>query len=105
MEKVEMMIDSGTATLVEELRERAGAFVNSHVDLWVTVEDDGTLILAGQDPAALFQAAADWLEQGPACTVVDTRWGCGTTEPAFTLCLFLRPPGAELTPQRTAERV
>ncbi|MFI9102872.1 hypothetical protein ACIGXA_20355 [Streptomyces fildesensis] len=100
-----MTTDSGTATLVEELRERAGAFVNSHVDLWVTVEDDGTLILAGQDPAALFQAAADWLGDGPACAVVDTRWERGTAEPAHTLRLYLRPPGAELTPQRTAERV
>ncbi len=100
-----MMTDCGTAVLVEELRERAGAFVNSHVDLWVTVEDDGTLILAGQDPAPLFQAAADWLAEGPACTVVDTRWERGTAEPAYTLYLYLRPPGAELTVQRTAERV
>ncbi|MCZ4119996.1 hypothetical protein [Streptomyces sp. H39-S7] len=100
-----MMTDSGTATLVEELRERAGAFVNSHVDLWLTVEDDATLILAGQDPVALFQAAADWLGDGPACTVADTRWDRRTTEPAHTLSLYLRPPGVELAPQRTAERV
>ncbi|MDJ0346508.1 hypothetical protein QMK19_39670 [Streptomyces sp. H10-C2] len=100
-----MMTDSGLATLVEELRERAGAFVNTHVDLWVGAEDDGTLTLAGQDPAALFQAAADWLVDGPACTVVDTRWNRRTAEPAHTLRLYLRPPGAELPPQRTAEGV
>ena len=27
--------------MVEELRERVSTFVNDHVDLWVTVEDDG----------------------------------------------------------------
>ncbi|MFI0897270.1 hypothetical protein [Streptomyces sp. NPDC020983] len=78
----------------EELRERAGAFVNSHVDLWVAVEDDGTLVLAGQNPGDLLQAAADWLADDPRYAVPALVWSCGEQEPAYTARLTLRrtPP-------------
>ena len=77
------------------LRERAGVFVDKHVDLWVTVEDEGALVLAGQDPVALFSAAADWLREEPHHTVQDVRWERRDTEPAYALRLLLSRPAAE----------
>nr|WSX76193.1 hypothetical protein OH826_21560 [Streptomyces sp. NBC_00899] len=78
-------------SVAEELRERAGAFVNSHVDLWVTVEDDGTLVLAGESPKDLLQAAADWLAEGPEYAVTALDWRCQAGQPAYTARLTLRP--------------
>lgn len=77
-----------------ELRERASSFVNNHIDLWVTVEDDGTLILAANDATALLRAAADWLGEDPDRTVADVRWECRATEPTHTMRLTLRDLGA-----------
>ncbi|MHA6757063.1 hypothetical protein ACXKR8_000660 [Streptacidiphilus sp. PAMC 29251] len=79
-------------TVAQELRERAAAYVNNHMDLWVTADDDGTLVLAAQEPASLFQAAAEWLNQGPAYTVLDVRWHRQDTEPAHTLRISLTHP-------------
>jgi hypothetical protein len=78
--------------LAEELREQAGVFVNQHVDVWVTVEDDGTLVLAAQDPVLLLRAAADWLDGGAAYEVVDARWQRQAVEPSQALRLTLRRP-------------
>jgi hypothetical protein len=88
-----MTIADETPTLSDELRDRAGSFVNSHVDLWVAVEGDGVLALAGNEPVALFQAAADWLREGPDYVVADATWAYQTAEPACTLRLSLRRPG------------
>ncbi len=90
-----MTTDLNSTSVADELRARAGAFVNHHVDLWVTVEEDGTLLLGGSDPAALFRAAAEWLTDGPAYTVADVHWERSRTEPALTLRLRLRRPGQE----------
>ncbi|MFC4031863.1 hypothetical protein ACFO3J_10265 [Streptomyces polygonati] len=88
-----MTIADETPPLADELRDRAGSFVNNHVDLWVAVEDDGVLALAGNDPAAVFQAAADWLRDGPDHLVTAAGWDFRTAEPACTLRLTLRRPG------------
>ncbi len=88
-----MTTELNGSSVADELRGRAGAFVNHHVDLWVTVEDDGTLQLGGADPAALFRAAAEWLTGGPAYTVAGVEWEHGSGEPALTLRLRLRRPG------------
>ena len=80
--------------LTEELRERAGSFVNSHVGMWVTVEDGGVLVLGGNSPAELLQAAADWLKEGPAYDVPDAVWTRQATEPGYVLRMRLRPPAA-----------
>ncbi|MET9222628.1 hypothetical protein ACIOC1_14200 [Streptomyces sp. NPDC088197] len=87
-----MTIASDSQSVSDELRDRAGAFVNSHVDMWVTVEDDGVLILAGGDAAELFQAATDWLREGPSYTVASVGWARQETEPAYALRLVLRQP-------------
>ena len=82
-------------SVATELRERAGVFVDEHVDLWVEVQDEGTLVLAGQDAAAVFAAAADWLREGPEYTVQDARWERRDTEPAYALRLLLCRPADE----------
>lgn len=87
-----MINDLQNQSLAEELRERAGAFVNSHVDLWVAVEDDGSLVLAGNSPADVFQSAADWLNDGAAYTVAAASWHHQESEPAYTLRLTLLHP-------------
>jgi hypothetical protein len=87
-----MTIASESRSVSDELRDRAGAFVNSHVDMWVTVEDDGVLILAGGDAATLFQAAADWLRDGPDYAVASVGWERQEAEPAYALRLALRRP-------------
>ncbi|MFC7183336.1 hypothetical protein ACFQMG_27700 [Kitasatospora paranensis] len=79
--------------VAEELRDRAGAFVNSHVDLWVAVEGEETLVLAGDDARALFQAAADWLGEGSRHEVADLRWTRQPATPTQALRLRLVPPG------------
>ncbi|WP_269855858.1 hypothetical protein [Streptomyces sp. RPT161] len=79
--------------MVERLRHRAAAFVDGHAELFVTVEDDGTLMFGGDDQAGLFRAAAEWLEEDPACTVAGVAWGPAATEPPWTLALHLRHPG------------
>jgi len=79
--------------VAEKLREKAGSFVNNHVDLWVTVDDDGTLVLAANDAVALLRAAADWLTDDPDHTVADGRWQSGPGEPGHTLRLALREAG------------
>ncbi|WP_329128691.1 hypothetical protein OG552_00870 [Streptomyces sp. NBC_01476] len=89
-----MTIADESPTLSDELRDRAGSFVNSHVDLWVAVEDGGVLALAGNAPAAVFQAAADWLADGPGYEVTDATWAYQSAEPACTLRLALRRPAA-----------
>ena len=93
-----MISDLQNQSLAEKLRERAGAFVNSHVDLWVAVEDDGTLVLAGNSPADVFQSAADWLKDGVAYTVAAASWHHQAGEPAYTLRLILRHPEDAGTP-------
>jgi hypothetical protein len=87
-----MTMSSESPTLSEELRERAGAFVNSHVGLWVTVEDEGVLILAGNAPGALFEAAADWLKEGPDYAVAGAVWTRQPGEPGYVMRLTLGPP-------------
>lgn len=87
-----MTIADESPTLSDELRNRAGSFVNSHVDLWVAVEDGGVLALAGNEPAAVFQAAADWLREGPDYVVADALWTYQTGEPSSTLRIALRHP-------------
>ena len=86
-----MTSDPNGSAVARELRDLASSFVNDHVDLWVTVDDDGTLSLAANDPASLFRAAADWLTDDPDHTVADARWESGAAEPAHTLRLTLRP--------------
>lgn len=86
-----MTSDPNGSAVARELRDLASSFVNNHVDLWVTVDDDGTLSLAANDPAALFRAAADWLTDDPDHTVADARWETRTAEPVHTLRLVLRP--------------
>ena len=83
---------SGPSELTEELRERAGSFVNNHVGMWVTAEDDGVLVLGGNSPAELFEAAADWLKEGPAYEVAGAVWTRQVTEPAYVLRISLRRP-------------
>ncbi|WNI14111.1 hypothetical protein [Actinacidiphila sp. ITFR-21] len=85
-----MTIAEQSPTLSDELRDRAGSFVNSHVDLWVEVAEDGVLALAANRPAAVFQAAADWLTEGADYTVADASWLFQQAEPACTLRLALR---------------
>ncbi|MBC3840671.1 hypothetical protein GXW82_11580 [Streptacidiphilus sp. 4-A2] len=85
-------MDIGQDSVAEELRARAGVFVDKHVDLWVAVQDDGTLTLAGQDPVAVFAAAADWLREGPRYTVKDVRWEHRDAEPGNALQLLLCHP-------------
>jgi hypothetical protein len=68
--------------------------VNSHVDLWVAVEGEDTLALAGDDARALFQAAADWLGEGIRYEVADLRWTRQAATPTQALRLRLVPPGA-----------
>ncbi|QMU70550.1 hypothetical protein [Streptacidiphilus sp. P02-A3a] len=84
--------------MAEELRERASSFVNNHVDLWVTVEDDDTLVLAANDATALLRAAADWLGEDTDLTVADVHWECRSTEPTHTMRLALRVVGAAAVP-------
>jgi hypothetical protein len=86
-----MTIADENPTLADELRDRAGSFVNDHVDLWVAVEEDGVLALAGNEPSAVFQAAADWLREGPGHVVADAVWTYQAIEPACTLRLRLYP--------------
>jgi hypothetical protein len=85
-----MDTDQGTREIAQELRERAGSFVNSHVGLWVEVEDDGTLALSADDPVELFQAAVDWLADGPGYDVVDVGWQRRGNRPTCSLRLALR---------------
>lgn len=84
--------------MAEKLRERVSSFVNNHVDLWVTVENSGTLVLASNDPVALLRAAADWLAEDPEHTVTDGRWQSGPGEPGHTLRLALREAAAGTVP-------
>jgi len=88
-------VDTGQDGVAVELRERAGVFADEHVGLWVAVEGEGTLVLAGQDPAELFAAAADWLREGPGYTVRDVQWQRRDAEPAHALRLTLCHPVAE----------
>ncbi|MHA6764084.1 hypothetical protein [Streptacidiphilus sp. PAMC 29251] len=102
------MIADGTgmmaqAALAEELREQASSFVNQHVDVWVAVEDDGTLVLAAADPVLVFQAAADWLGEEAAYQVVDARWERRAVEPDQALRLTLRRAAAGAEAPRTAD--
>ena len=97
-----MVVDRDGAVVAQELRERAAAFVNDHVDLWVTAEDDGTLVLAAAGPVPLFRAAAEWLSAEPAYAVVDLGWERQDTEPSHTLRLRLRHPKAEQTAHAAA---
>jgi hypothetical protein len=83
---------------VRALRERAGSFVNSHVGLWVEVEDDGTLALSADDPAELFRAALDWLTDGSEYEVVDVAWQRRATQPTRSLRLVLRSPAPTSAP-------
>lgn len=80
-------------SVADELRERAGSFVNAHVGLWVAVEDDGTLVLAADSAADVFRAAADWLSEGEAYTVAGLTWHHQAGEPAYTARLALRRAG------------
>ncbi len=93
-----MTIDQGTTAVADELRARTSAFVNHHVDLWVAVEGEGTLVLAGDDQAAIFRAAADWLADDPFFSVLDVRWERQDTAPTHTLRLVLRRGGASEVP-------
>ncbi|SFF77186.1 hypothetical protein SAMN05216251_12837 [Actinacidiphila alni] len=77
-------------SVTEELRSRAGTFVNSHQDVWVTVEDDGELVMAADSPAVLMQAVADWLKEGPDYAVAAATWTTARTQPVYTLRLVLR---------------
>ncbi|MEW2516556.1 hypothetical protein [Actinacidiphila alni] len=77
-------------SVTEELRARAGAFVNSHQDVWVTVEDGGELVMAADDPAVLMQAVADWLKEGPDYAVPLATWTTASAQPLYTLRLTLR---------------
>lgn len=88
-------MDIGQGSVAEELRERAAVFVDKHVDLWVAVQGEGTLALAGQDPASVFAAAADWLREGPRYTVQDVSWERRDTEPVYALRLVLGHPAIE----------
>ncbi|GHH83981.1 hypothetical protein GCM10018781_72360 [Kitasatospora indigofera] len=87
-----MKTDQDGRTLAQALKDRAGAFVNSHVDLWVGVEPDATLVLAGNDAQALFQAAADWLADDPQ-DVLDVGWERQAAEPTQALRIRLVPRG------------
>lgn len=60
--------------LAELLRDRVAVFVNDHPDVWVAVEDGGSLVLASDDEALLFQACADWLRQDLDVWVKDVAW-------------------------------
>jgi hypothetical protein len=88
-------MDKEQGSVAEELRDRAGVFVDKHADLWVAVQGEGTLALAGQDPADVFAAAADWLREGPDYTVQDVSWERRDTEPVFALRLLLCHPATE----------
>ncbi|MGW5355233.1 hypothetical protein ACWERV_32530 [Streptomyces sp. NPDC004031] len=85
-------------SVADELRERAGAFVNTHVGLWVAVEDDGTLALAADSAVDVFRAAADWLAEGDAYTVTGLTWQQQADEPRYTARLALRRSGEADTP-------
>ncbi len=92
--------------MAEELRETAAAFVNSHVDLWVGVEDDGTLVLAASEVADLFRAAADWLaEEDSRYEVLDVRWERRAEQPANVLRLRLGRAGDAVAVPGAAEAV
>ncbi len=82
-------MDIAQNSVADELRERAGVFADKHVGLWVAVQGTGTLVLAGQDPAAVFAAAADWLREGPRYAVQDVSWERRDTEPVYALRLVL----------------
>jgi hypothetical protein len=99
-----MTIADESPTLSDELRDRAGAFVNNHIDLWVAVEDGGVLALAANEPAALFQAAADWLRDGPDYAVTDAMWLHQEIEPACTLRLTLRHPAGDNAPDNAPDK-
>lgn len=99
-----MDTDQGTTEIAQELRERAGSFVNSHVGLWVEVEDDGTLALSADDPAELFRAALDWLTDGSEYEVLDVAWQRRAIQPTRSLRLVLgspAPTSEPVPPQRT----
>ncbi|QMU77099.1 hypothetical protein GXW83_16665 [Streptacidiphilus sp. PB12-B1b] len=89
--------------VAEALRERASSFVNNHVDLWVTVDDDGTLELAADDAVALLRAAADWLEEDPDQSVADLRWERRSSRPGYTLRLALDGIAADPAPAPAAQ--
>ncbi|MFI0941364.1 hypothetical protein [Streptomyces sp. NPDC021020] len=91
--------------VADELRERAGSFVNAHVGLWVAVEDDGVLVLAADNAADIFQAAADWLTEGDAYTVTGLAWQHQTDEPHYTARLTLRHPGQTDTPTAPTQAI
>ena len=86
-------------SVADELRERAGTFVNAHVGLWVAVEDDGVLVLAADSAADIFQAAAEWLTEGNAYTVTGLIWQHRADEPRYTARLALRRSGEADTPE------
>jgi hypothetical protein len=99
-----MATEQGTSEIVEALRERASSFVNSHVGLWVEVEDDGTLALSADDPVELFRAAVDWLTEGSEYDVVDVSWQRSAVPPTRSLRLVLRNPDSapgSAVPQQT----
>ena len=93
-------LEQDAAELVRALRERAGSFVNSHVGLWVEVEDDGTLALSADDAVELFQAALDWLTEDPSYEVVDVAWRRRETQPTRSLRLVLRDPDPARDPDQ-----
>jgi hypothetical protein len=91
----EDQMESVPGNVADELRERAAVFTDKHVDLWVAVQGEGTVALAGQDPAAVFAAAADWLREGPDYTVQDVSWERRDIEPVYALRLLLSHPATE----------
>lgn len=102
-----MSDDLQDPALVNELKERAGSFVNVHVGLWVAVEDDGTLVLAADSPQEVFQAAADWLAETDmdACAVAGVTWQRQTATPNYTARLSLCREGRADVPQAPAPRI
>ncbi|GAA1928494.1 hypothetical protein [Streptantibioticus ferralitis] len=90
-----MTADRHGAAVTEELRHRAGTFVDGHAGSWVTVGDDGTLTLAGERQPSLVRAAAEWLEEDPTYTVVDVRLDHQAGEPTWTLGLRLHHAGSD----------
>ena len=91
-------MDTDRTSVAVELRERAGVFVDKHVDLWVSVEGEGTLVLAAQEPDTVFAAAADWLREDPRYTVQDVLWQRQDGEPAHALRLMLCHSATEADP-------
>jgi hypothetical protein len=90
-----MMGGPESSGFADELKERAGAFVNDHVGLWVAVEGEGTLVLAANNPVDVFQAAADWLAEGDAVSVTGLTWQVQASEPTCTARLALRRSGED----------